>query len=83
MLAGMAAENGWSGFVIFGCIRDVDEIGLIDIGVQAIGINPMKTVKRGAGEQLIPVNFAGVTIYPNDYLYADNNGVVVSNKPLN
>ena len=82
MLAEKASKNGWSGFLIYGCIRDVDEISSIDIGVQALGAHPMKTEKRGAGEQQITVAFAGVTIHPNDYLYADSNGVIVSNTAI-
>ena len=82
MLAEKASKNGWSGFLIYGCIRDVDEISSIDIGVQALGAHPMKTEKRGAGEQQITVAFAGVTIHPNEYLYADSNGVIVSNTSL-
>jgi regulator of ribonuclease activity A len=82
MLAEKASKNGWSGFLIYGCIRDVDEISSIDIGVQALGAHPMKTEKRGVGEQQITVAFAGVTIHPNEYLYADSNGVIVSNTSL-
>ena len=67
---------------MYGCIRDVDEIGSIDIGVQALGVHPMKTEKRGVGEQQIAVSFAGVTIHPHEFLYADINGVIVSNSDL-
>ena len=82
MLADKASKNGWSGFLIYGCIRDVDEISSIGIGVQALGVHPMKTEKKGAGEQQITVAFAGVSIQPNDYLYADNNGVIISRTAL-
>ena len=82
MLADKASKNGWSGFLIYGCIRDVDEISSIRIGVQALGVHPMKTEKKGAGEQQITVAFAGVSIQPNDYLYADNNGVIISRTAL-
>ena len=82
MLADKASKNGWSGFLIYGCIRDVDEISSIRIGVQALGVHPMKTEKKGAGEQQITVAFAGVSIQPNDYLYADNNGVIISRRAL-
>ena len=82
MLADKASKNGWSGFLIYGCIRDVDEISSIGIGVQALGVHPMKTEKKGAGEQQITVAFAGVSIQPNEYLYADNNGVIISRTAL-
>jgi regulator of ribonuclease activity A len=82
MLAEQAASNGWSGLVIYGCIRDVDQIMATDIGVQALGVHPMKTEKKGAGELDIPVTFGGVTFNPGEYLYADNNGIIVSAEPL-
>ena len=67
---------------MYGCIRDIDEIMATDIGVQALGVHPMKTDKKGVGEIDVPVTFGGVTFTPGDYLYADNNGVVVSERQL-
>ncbi|HCH25149.1 MAG TPA: putative 4-hydroxy-4-methyl-2-oxoglutarate aldolase [Oceanospirillaceae bacterium] len=82
LLAEKAAKNGWQGIVIYGCIRDVNAIGEIDLGVQSLATHPMKTDKRGLGDLNVPVTFAGTTIKPGDYLYADNNGVLVSDKEL-
>lgn len=82
MLAEQAADNGWEGLVIYGCIRDVDAIGETDLGVQALGTYPRKTEKRGLGDLNVPVTFGGVTFHPGHYVYADNNGVVVSEKAL-
>lgn len=82
MLAEQAASNDWAGLVIFGVIRDVDEIGAISVGVQALGTIPVKTEKLGVGQRDIPVSFGGVDILPGDYIYADNNGVLVSRQAL-
>ena len=82
MLAEKAAANGWSGLVINGVIRDVDEIGQIGLGVQALGTCPIKTEKLGVGQRDITLQVGGVTIAPGDYVYADNNGVIVSKRPL-
>ncbi|MFQ3222315.1 MAG: regulator of ribonuclease activity A [Porticoccaceae bacterium] len=82
MLAEQASVNGWAGLVIYGCIRDVDEIMATDIGVQALGTHPMKTDKKGIGELGISVTFAGVTLSLGDYVYADNNGIIVSSQRL-
>ena len=82
MLAEQAAANGWSGLVINGAIRDVDEIGQIGLGVQALGTCPFKTEKLGVGQRDIALQVGGVTITPGDYVYADNNGVIVSKRPL-
>lgn len=82
LLAEKAAANGWEGIVINGCIRDVNVIGETDIGVQALGPHPMKTDKRGLGDLDVPVTFGGVTFRPGDYLYGDNNGLLVSPEVL-
>ena len=82
ILAEKASVNGWSGLIIYGCIRDVDEIMATDIGVQALGTHPMKTDKKGIGETQVSVSFGGVRIKPGDYVYADNNGIVVSSQAL-
>ena len=82
MLAEKAASNGWAGLVIHGVIRDVDQIGETALGVQALGTCPVKTEKLGMGQRDIPINVGGVDIEPGDYLYADNNGVLVSKVAL-
>jgi len=82
MLAEKAASNGWEGIIIYGCIRDVNAIGETDIGVQALATHPMKTEKKGVGELNVQVVFGGVTFRPGEYVYADNNGVLVSSEAL-
>jgi len=82
MLAELGKVNGWEGIVIYGCIRDSAVIANIDIGVKALNTNPRKSVKKGVGERDIPVTFADVTINPGDYIYADEDGVVISVEKL-
>ncbi len=82
MIAENAVKNGWEGFVIYGCIRDVDAISALDLGVQAMNTIPLKTEKRGIGDLNVAVSFGGLTIEPGEYIYADNNGVIVSAKKL-
>ena len=82
MLAEKAAENNWAGLIIFGCIRDVDEIRKTQLGVQALRTIPIKSNRKGRGDLNIPVTFAGVTFHPGEFVYADNNGVIVSAEPL-
>ena len=82
MIAARAQENGWAGFVIYGSIRDVDIIAELKLGVKALGAIPVRTEKRGIGELNIPVTFGGVTFRPGDWIYADNNGVIVSDTAL-
>lgn len=82
MLAEQAAANGWAGLVINGAIRDVDQIAGTEIGVQALGRCALKTEKLGMGQRDVTVAFGGASIAPGDYVYADNNGVIVSKRPL-
>jgi regulator of ribonuclease activity A len=82
MLAEQAASNGWAGLVINGAIRDVDEIAATAIGVQALGRCALKTEKLGVGQRDVPITFGGVSIAPGDYVYADNNAVIISSRPL-
>ncbi len=67
---------------MYGAIRDVEEIAPMDIGVMAIATIPRKTEKRGEGQSEIPLRFAGVTVKPGNYLYADQTGVIIAGKKL-
>jgi regulator of ribonuclease activity A len=82
LLAAAAAENGWQGVLINGCVRDVEILETIGLGVKALNPHPMKTEKRGEGQRDLDVTFAGTTMRPGNYLYADANGVVVATRNL-
>lgn len=82
MLAAKAAENNWAGIIIYGCIRDVDEVGKTPLGVQALRTIPIKSNRQGRGDLNIPVTFGGVTFTPGEFVYADNNGIIVSAESL-
>jgi len=82
MLAAAAVENGWQGLLINGCVRDVEILKSIDLGVKALRAHPVKTEKRGEGRLDVNVTFAGVTIHPGSYLYSDANGVVIAREKL-
>ena len=81
-LAILAHKNGWEGVVVYGCIRDSVDINGIDMGVRALNTHPQKSIKKGVGDRDIAVTFGGVTFNPGDFLYADNDGVLVSVKSL-
>ncbi|MDA0791423.1 MAG: ribonuclease E activity regulator RraA [Proteobacteria bacterium] len=81
-LAKQAAENGWEGIVIYGCIRDVEIINVLPLAVKALAIHPMKSVKRGVGLIDEDVHFAGVTFRTGEYAYGDSNGLLVSPRAL-
>ena len=81
-LARKAANNGWAGIIIYGCVRDVDELADMSLGIQAIAAMPLKSVKRDIGLRDVEVIFGGVDFVPGEFVYGDNNGVIVSSQQL-
>lgn len=81
-LGKLAEENGWAGVVVNGCIRDTAELAECKIGVKALAAHPKRSDKRGLGEKDVTVSFAGLTIAPGEWLYADGDGIVVSAEKL-
>jgi regulator of ribonuclease activity A len=77
-LGAAAARNGWAGVVIDGCVRDVAELALLDVGIRALASIPMPTEKRNQGLKDLVVQIQGVQIKPGEWLYADEDGMVVS-----
>lgn len=82
MLGRIAQANGWAGVLVYGCVRDTNELRACTIGVRALATHPRKSAKNGFGERDIPVTFAGVTIRPGDVLYADEDGIVLAETDL-
>jgi regulator of ribonuclease activity A len=82
LLAAKAVENGWSGLVINGCVRDVEILETMDLGIRALNCHPLKTEKRGEGQLNVTVSFAGVRFQPGSFLYADANGIVLAAREL-
>ena len=77
VIATLGVDNGWAGVVINGAVRDTDQLAEMDIGVKALGSNPRKSAKTGAGERNVDVTFGGATFRAGDQVWCDNDGVVV------
>lgn len=82
LLAAAAVANGWQGLVINGCVRDVEILATLDLGVKALAACPVRTDKRGEGQRDVPLRFAGVLMEPGHFLYADANGIIVTKQKL-
>jgi len=82
LIAKLGHDNGWAGVVVYGAVRDTGILKTIQFGVKALAPNPRKSSKRDFGEKQIPVHFAGVQFIPGKWLYADEDGIVVSSKRL-
>lgn len=81
-LGKLAEQNGWAGIVVHGAVRDASELVACNLGVKALGTIPRRSVKGGTGERDVALTFAGVTLAPGDWLYADDDGIVVSESAL-
>lgn len=79
----LAVDNGWAGIVIYGCVRDSEELATQAVGVKALACHPRKSHKGlHAGARDVPVHFAEIGIHPGDWLYADGDGIVIGDQPL-
>jgi len=81
-LGAAAARNGWAGVVIDGCVRDVAELAQCAVGIRALASMPLPTERRAEGLRDVAVRVQGVWVRPGDWLYADEDGMVVADRPL-
>jgi regulator of ribonuclease activity A len=77
VIAELARSNGWAGLVVHGAVRDAAALRDLDLGIKALGTNPRKSSKTGAGERDVTLSFGGVTFVPGDIAYSDDDGIVV------
>ena len=77
VIAELARSNGWAGLIVNGAVRDATALRVIDIGIKALGTNPRKSTKTGAGELDVEVALGGVTFVPGDTAHSDDDGIVV------
>ncbi|GAB3279508.1 ribonuclease E activity regulator RraA [Actinocorallia lasiicapitis] len=82
LIAKAAVDNGWSGIVINGVVRDTVTLATLRIGIKALGANPKKSAKDGAGEVDVPVTFGGAEFRPGSWLYSDHDGIVLADREL-
>ena len=81
-LAQLAVDNGWEGIIVYGAVRQIQQLENLDIGIHALAPIPVSADESSVGESDIPVNFGGVTFFPEDYIYADLTGIILSQEPL-
>lgn len=81
-IAEAAAKNGWEGIICYGSVRDVDALEDIDIGIQGLVSIPVGATDSLTGESDLAINFGGVTFLPDDHVYVDNTGIILSPEPL-
>jgi len=82
-IAEWARDHGWAGMIINGCVRDTVALAKVDLGVMAIGVNPVTPGKRRVGARDVAVTFGDVRFVPGEYAYCDEDGVVIATERLN
>lgn len=82
IIGAMAQDNGWSGIVINGCVRDVEILRSLDLGIRALHAHPVKSDKRGRGQVNGSLHFSNAEFRPGQFLYADENGMAVADRDL-
>ncbi|MEO8038694.1 MAG: putative 4-hydroxy-4-methyl-2-oxoglutarate aldolase, partial [Betaproteobacteria bacterium] len=70
--------HGWAGVVVWGCIRDSVPVATMPLAVFALATHPLRSARLGTGERAIPVTIAGVAVNPGEYLYADDDGILIA-----
>ena len=77
MIAASAVANGWAGVVINGAIRDREALAGMALGVKALGSNPRKSSKAGAGETDVDLLIGGVTVRAGVMIWCDPDGILI------
>lgn len=82
IIAGIGMRNKWAGIVINGVVRDTLALAELDFGVKALGSNPRKSRKNGEGQPNVEISFGTMTVKPGDWVYCDEDGIVVAHREL-
>lgn len=82
MIAEAGVKNNWSGVVLNGYVRDIDILSKLNFGIQALGTMPVRSEKKNQGQVGVDITFGGITFSRGNYVYADNNGLLLSKGEL-
>ena len=82
LIGGLAVKNGWAGVIIWGAVRDTIALKGLNVGIKAIGSNPQRSSKAGAGDMNLPITFGNATFVPGGWVYSDDDGVLSSTRKL-
>jgi regulator of ribonuclease activity A len=82
LLGLLGVDNGWAGIILNGCVRDSKALASLALGIKALGTNPRKSVKKGQGEEGVEVQFGGLGYRPGQWVYCDEDGILLSDTAL-
>jgi len=63
-------------------VRDTIALKLLNVSIKAIGSNPRRSRKDGAGQVDIPVTFGGAAFTPGGWVYSDDDGMLTAENEL-
>jgi regulator of ribonuclease activity A len=81
-LAKIAIDHNWGGVIVDGAIRDISTLRDMPICVFASAVYPIRGKQNGGGEIGVTLKVGAVALKPNDYIYADEDGIIISTKEL-
>ena len=81
-IAETASRNGWVGAIVLGAIRDSAEIAPLRFGVKALGTTARRAEAAVGGLVGLALECAGAVIRPGDWIYADEDAVLVTRRRL-
>ncbi len=81
-LGQLAEKHGWAGIIVNGCVRDSAELNACEVGLRALAVHPRRSFRKGLGEKDIAVDIAGITVRPGQWVYADEDGILVAAQAL-
>ena len=82
VIAGLAVTNVWAGLILWGAVRDSVALKTLPVGIKALGTNPWTSRKDGAGQLDVPVRFGDVSFAPGNWVYSDEDGLIVADGKL-
>ena len=81
-LGALLLHHGWAGIVVNGAARDVENLRDMPVAVRALAVCPTRPEQQGSGERDVVLEFADAVFRPGEWLYADENGIILSAEPL-
>ena len=82
-LGALAEKNHWAGVIVYGGVRDTLELQACKVGIFALGTVPRRSARKAVGDKEVPITVGGVIVHPGDWIYADEDGVLVSRQKIN
>jgi regulator of ribonuclease activity A len=81
-LCKFAIDNGWGGIIVDGYVRDTAMLKNMPMSVLALGIFPLRSIKKADGKIGEVLEVAGITVSHGEYIYGDEDGIVVAKEKL-